>query len=210
MESQTTSTPQSPDGLQARVINILTKPKQEWSVIAAEPKDVAALYRNYIVLLAAIPCISMAIGSSVIGIPVPFYGHLRVPFGTAFANAIVQYVLSLAGVYVSGVVIAKLAPRFQSEPDTVQAVKLVAYGSTSVWLAGVLYLYPALAPIGIVGALYSLYLVYLGVVPLMKTPSDKAIVYLVVSAIVIIVVYAVANFIAGSVFPVGVVPRATL
>ncbi len=210
MEPETTSAAQPPGKLQARVVNILTKPKQEWTVIAAEPKDVPGLYRSYIILLAAIPCVCMAIGFGIVGIPVPFYGHIRVPFGTAIANAIVQYVLSLVGVYASGVVIAKLAPSFQSEPDTVQAIKLVAYSSTPAWLAGVLYLYPGLAPIALLAALYGLYLIYLGVVPLMKTPPDKAIVYLVVSAIVIIVVYAIVGFIASLVFPVGVAPRVTL
>jgi len=209
METPTSAPPQPSGQLQSRVVNILTKPKQEWTVIAAEPKDVPGLYRSYIVLLAAIPCICMVIGFSLIGIPVPFYGHFRVPFGTALANGIVQYVLSLVGVYVSGLIIAKLAPNFQSEPDTAQAIKLVAYSSTPAWLAGVLYLYPGLAPIALLAALYGLYLIYLGVVPLMKTPPDKAIVYLVVAAIVIIVVYVVVGFIAGLVFPVGAIPRAT-
>lgn len=38
--------------LQARVKAVLTSPKTEWEVIATEATDVAALYKNYIVILA--------------------------------------------------------------------------------------------------------------------------------------------------------------
>ncbi len=198
-----------PWNLQQRIVNILTKPKQEWPVIAAEPKDVTGLYRNYIVLLAAIPCVAMALGFSIIGIPVPFYGHVRLGFGTAFTNAIVQYVLSLVGVYLSAFVIAKLAPNFQSEPDIAQALKLVAYSWTPAWVAGVLLLYPGFAPLAGLAGLYGIYLIYLGVVPLMKTPPDKVITYLVVSAVVMIVVYAVATFAARLFFPLAL-PNVTV
>jgi thiamine transporter ThiT len=208
MENQTTTPAQPSGNLQVRVRNILTKPKEEWAVIAAEPKDIAGIYRNYIVLLAAIPCIAMALGMTVIGIPVPLIGHVRVPFGSAFANELVTYVLSLVGVYLMAFVVVKLAPYFQSEPDIAQAVKLVAYSWTPAWVAGVLLLYPGLAPIVGIAGLYGIYLIYLGVGPLMKTPPDKAIVYLVVSAVAAIVIYFVIAMIAGTVFPIAVAPRA--
>ena len=41
--------------LQTRVISILSKPKQEWPVIASEATDIAALFKGYIMPLAAIP-----------------------------------------------------------------------------------------------------------------------------------------------------------
>ena len=41
-------------GLVARVTNILTKPQQEWGVIAGESTSTAALYTGYIVILSAI------------------------------------------------------------------------------------------------------------------------------------------------------------
>jgi hypothetical protein len=197
MDTQPT-TPQ-PFNLQTRVVNILTKPKQEWPVIAAEPKDIAGLYSKYIVLVAAIPPICGAIGNAVIGMSLPFYGHYRTPFGTAIAMAVLQYVLTLVGVYVGAFVIAKLAPSFQSESDVAQATKLVAYSWTPAWVAGVLLLIPALSPIVALVSLYTIYLMYLGVSPLMKTPADKAIVYLIVSAIVLIVVYVVVGLVVGAI-----------
>ncbi len=192
MDTQSTS-PQ-PFNLQTRVVNILTKPKEEWPVIAAEPRDVAGLYSKYVVLLAAISPICTAIGYSVVGMG---FG-IRYSFTGAIVLAVVQYVLTLVGVYVCGFVVAKLAPTFQSEPDTAQAVKLVAYAWTPAWVAGVLNLIPALGILVVLASLYSIYLLYLGVAPVMKTPPDKVIPYLVVSAVVLIIVYFVIGAIAAA------------
>jgi hypothetical protein len=183
--------------LQARVVNILTKPKTEWPVIAAEPRDVATLYRNYIVLLAAVPPLCMAIGQSIIGISVPFFGHYRVPIASAIVSAVVSYVFSLVGVYIGAFVIAKLAPTFQSDPDVGQALKIVAYASTPSWVAGILYIIPALSPLVLLAALYGIYICYLGMTPTMKTPPEKVIVYMVVAAVVMIVVFVVVGLVAA-------------
>jgi hypothetical protein len=183
--------------LQTRVINILTKPKGEWPVIAAEPASVAALYTGYIMPLAAIPAVCTFLGFSVLGSALTFLGVLG--FGPLywFAHAIVSYVLGLVGVYVGAVVIQKLAPSFQSEANFLQALKLVAYASTATWVGGVFSLIPPLAILSILAGLYGIYLFYLGVTPLMKTPQDKVIPYMVVAAIAIIVVYAVVSLLTG-------------
>lgn len=184
--------------LQTRVVNILTKPSQEWQAIAAEPRDVAGLYRNYIVLLAAIPAICTALGQSIVGFSVPFVGYYRAPITSAVAGAVFTYVLGLVFLYVAAVIVAKLAPNFQSEPDVAQALKLVAYSSTPTWVAGVLYLIPNLGVLAILAGLYSIYLVYLGMTPTLKTPKDKVIVYMVVCAVVMIAVSIVGGLVAGA------------
>src|SRR5690606_29187893 len=51
----------------ARIKAILTTPKTEWPVIAAESETVAGLYKNYILVLAAIPAVMGFIKSSIIG-----------------------------------------------------------------------------------------------------------------------------------------------
>jgi len=73
----------------------------------------------------------------------------------------------------------------------------VAYASTPVWIAGVFNLVPMLAFLIIFAALYSVYLFYLGVPVLMKTPQDKVIPYMIVSVVVIILVYVVISLVLG-------------
>ena len=49
--------------------------------------------------------------------------------------AILSWVFALVGAYVGAFVIEKLAPTFKSSGSTIQALKLVVYASTPVWVA---------------------------------------------------------------------------
>lgn len=193
----TQTLPGGPVSLQTRVVNILSKPAMEWPVIAAEPRDIAGLYKNYFMVLAAIPAVCAAIGQSVVGVSLPLVGFYRVPFLSAIVSGVFTYVLGLVGLYVAAFIVAKLAPTFQSEPDVGQALKLVGYSSTPLWVAGVLYLIPVLGILAILAGLYGVYLAYLGMTPTMKTPPDKVIVYTVVAAVVMIVVSFVIGLITA-------------
>ncbi|NJD09811.1 MAG: YIP1 family protein [Gemmatimonadetes bacterium] len=188
-----------PAGLKDRVINIITRPKTEWPVIEAEATNTGKLYREYIGILAIIPAVCSFIGFSVIGISLPIVGTFRIGIARGLANAVVTYVLTLVGAYVSAFVIDKLAPSFESKSDQLQALKLVAYASTPVWIGGLLNIIPALAVIGIIIALYAIYLFYLGLPVLMKTPPAKVIPYMVVAAVVIIVVTFVVGMLANTI-----------
>jgi len=183
--------------LQNRVINILSKPAQEWPVIASEATDVASLFKEYIMLLAAIPAICGFLGMTLIGVSVPFMGQIRTPMVSGLAGLVVGYVLSLAGIFLAAFIVDKLAPSFQSSGGMVQALKMVAYASTPSWIAGVLQLIPLLGVLALLAGLYGVYLFYLGLPSVMKTPRDKVIPYMVVSAIVIIVISVVTASISG-------------
>lgn len=193
--------------LVTRVTNILTKPDQEWPVIAAEPTDVMALLRDYAAPLAAIPAICSWIGTSVVGVSVPLYGTYRVGIIRGFTNAVLTWVFALVGAWIAAIVIEKLAPSFQSTGNTVQALKLVVYASTAVWIAGVLNIVPALSPLVLIAALYSIYLFYLGVPRVMSTPTDKVIPYMVVCALVVILITFVLGAVAAALAGVGGVYR---
>ena len=188
-----------PAPLKDRVIRIITKPKDEWPVIEAEATSVGKLYREYIVFLAAIPALAGFIGMSLVGISMPIIGTIRIGIVRGLANAIVSYVLTLVGVYVSAVVIDKLAPSFESRQDQLQALKLVTYASTPVWIGGVLNIIPALAVLAVIIALYAIYLFYLGLPVLMKTPPAKVIPYMAVAAVVIIVVSFVVGILSTAI-----------
>ena len=182
-------------GLVTRVTNILTKPNQEWGVIAGESTSVAALYSGYIVILAAIPVLASFIQMAFFSM-----GMFRVALTYALIAMIVSYVLSLGGVYLAAVIIEKLAPNFQSQGDTLQALKLVAYANTAIWVAGVFGLLPFLGVLGVIaGGIYSIYLFYLGLPVMMKTPQDKVIPYMIVAAVVIIIIQVVIMLVVGAI-----------
>ncbi len=174
-----------------RVKNILLQPNAEWAAIASELTNMGTLYRSYIIPLAAIAPICGAIGWSVFGISLPFTGSVRLPLTTALTNAAIMYALALAGVFLFAVIIDALAPSFGGQKNQVQALKVAAYSSTPMWVGGVFTLVPALSVIALVCSVYSLYLLYAGLSPLMKSPKDKAVPYAIVIILVGIVLFVV-------------------
>jgi hypothetical protein len=189
--------------LKDRVTRILKDPKAEWPVIEAEATTTENLYRSYIAPLAAIPPIASFIGFSIIGTPLPLVGYVRQGIIGGIAGMVVSWVFALVGVYLTALIINKLAPTFESTPHDLQALKLVAYASTASWVAGVFYVIPALGILTILGGLYSIYLFYTGLPVMMKTPEPKVIPYMVVSAVVMIVVVVLLGLVSAAITGVG-------
>ena len=177
-----------------RVQAILLKPKDTWPVIAGEGGDVASIYKTYLVYLAAIPAIAAFIGFSLVGAGA-FGVSFRVPIVAGLVNMVVGFVLSLAMIYVLSLIANALAPTFKGEKNPLNAFKLVAYGSTAGLVGGVFNLLPSLSMLGVLAALYSIYLLYTGIPVLMKAPEDKALGY----TAVLIVCGIVASMIVGAV-----------
>jgi len=187
--------------LQTRIINLLTNPCEEWKTIATEATDIASLYREYIGLLALIPAFCTFIGMCVVGVRMPFLGiTVRTPVTEGILYLIVWYICSLASVYLSALIVEKLAPSFQSRGDTLQAVKLVGFAATPMWLAGVFSIVPSLSMLSLIAGLYAIYLFYVGVGVVMQTPTEKVLSYMVVAGLVVVVVHVVTFSVASSVF----------
>jgi len=182
----------------ARVKAILTTPKTEWPIIAAEPATVADLYKNYIVWLAAIPVVCKFIKGSFIGYG-PFGIYYRTPIGAGITGMIVGYALTLALVYVVALIVDALAPTFAGQKSQVQALKTVAYAWTASWVGGIGMLIPWLGVLIMLAALvYGIYLLYLGLPATMKSPVDKAGGYTAVTIIIAIVLsWIIALIVTG-------------
>jgi hypothetical protein len=159
-----------------RVLDILMRPRDTWLQIDAEDGNPARIYLGYLVFLAAIPAVAGFIGYSLIGVGA-FGISVRVPVVQGLVSMVVGYVLSLAMVYVLALIANMLAPRFQAQQDMGSAFKLVAYASTAGMLGGVFSILPSLAMLGLLAALYSVYLIYTGIPVLMKAPQEKAVGY---------------------------------
>ncbi|MBE0586471.1 MAG: YIP1 family protein [Hydrogenophaga sp.] len=177
-----------------RVQAILLKPKETWPVIEQEATDPKAIYTNYLIYLAAIPAIATFIGLSLIGAGA-FGISFRVPIVSGLVNMVVGFVLSLVMVYVLALIANALAPTFKGEKNLLNAFKLVAYGSTAGFVGGIFSLLPALSMLGVIAALYSIYLIYTGIPVLMKAPEEKAVGY----TAVLIVCGIVASLVVGAV-----------
>jgi hypothetical protein len=172
-------------GMVDRVKAILLKPNEEWARIDAEPATIPDLYRSYVVPLAAIWPVCSLIGLLLLG--------STYLFKLMIGQLILGYVLMLIMIYVFAVIIDTLAPNFKGASNRVQAFKVAAYSATAAWVAGVFGLIPFLGVLVLLGAFYSLYLLYLGLPRLMKVPQDQAVTYTVVVVIVGFVIALIAG-----------------
>lgn len=163
-------------GVLERAQAILLRPRETWPTIAGEDDSIARVYKSYLIYLAAIPAVAGFIGQSLVGVGA-FGITVRVPIVQGLVGMVVGYALTLALMYGMALVASALAPKFQGQAHVPSALKLLAYGATAGMVGGVLSLLPSLAMLGLVAALYSIYLMYQGAPVLMKVPHEKAMGY---------------------------------
>lgn len=183
----------------ARIKAILTKPKTEWPVIAAEPSTIKGLYTGYLVVVVALPAIAQFIRFSLVGFGTPT-AMVRVPIGAGIAQMVLIYLLTLLLVYLVTLVVNALAPSFGGQKDTVQAAKAIAYAWTSFWIGGIAVIVPWIGRlIMLAGLVYGVYLMYLGLPRTMKCPAEKSAGYTAACVIVAIVLGLVFFLIASAI-----------
>ncbi|EQD48009.1 membrane protein containing DUF1282, partial [mine drainage metagenome] len=187
--------------LLARLRGLLFAPRATWATVTTEKATPTALYRDWIVWLAAITPVSMFIGLAIFGLSVPFVGTIRVGAAGLLVQMLVSYVLTLAVVYLIALIAAAMSPRFGGRKDNVQALKLVAYAWAPVWVVGILHLVPALGALAALAALvaliYSIWLFWIGAQSVLAMPQERAMGFTAV-VIVIGVVMAIAVGIASA------------
>ena len=182
-----------------RAKRIILDPRAEWAVVDAEPTTIGEIYRFYAIPLALIPAVAGFIGASLVGMGVPGLGNFRVPLGLGLVSAVVQLGIGLALLYVLALVVDGLAPTFGAEKNLNAAFKLVAYAYTPAWLAGIFNVLPSISFLSLLG-LYSVYLLYGGLLRLMRVPPGRAAPYTVVVVIAGIVLAVVVGGLLGLVF----------
>ena len=167
-----------------RVKQILVSPKTEWQTIDSENDTSVIVLTKYVLLLAAIPAVAAFIGYGVIGYSVFGFRVASVDWG--IRQAIIQYVTMVGGVYLTALVINLLSENFGSKKSFDKAFSLVAYAYTPAFIGGVFNIYYSLSIVASLASIYSLYLLYVGLTPMMKTPDDKRTSYFVVSLLVMV------------------------
>jgi len=175
-----------------RVKGIILNPKNEWNTIQQEQTSSTTILTNYLIPLVLIPVVASFIGYGLIGRNMPLTGHVvSVSFGIRYA--ILMLVNMIAGVYLTAFVIDVLAPSFSAVKNYNNAFRLVAYAYTPMLVAGIFYILPSLAFIAVLASIYGLYVLYVGLKPMMQVPDNKVTVYFIVSLIVLIAVYFVLS-----------------
>jgi hypothetical protein len=173
-----------------RVKGILLKPEQEWEKIKTEQTTNKELILYYVLPFAAVAALISLI---------VVWSNTYLGFGLVLRFAVLQLVLPIIAVIVAAVVINELAETFNSEKDLNNAFKLVAYAYTPALLVSIITSISwTLSFLGLLG-LYGVYLLWVGLPVMMKTPEDKRLVYIIAAVVVILLV----NVIISALFSIG-------
>jgi hypothetical protein len=175
----------------ARAARLIVRPNAEWRSIAAQPASTGQLVA-YAATLALIPPVAAFIGYCFVGFSPGLAGKaVRMPISWGVFHALVGYVVLLAGVWITAMLIEILAPRFQGKVGFNGALKLAAHAPTPLWLAGGVLIFPPIGMLSVLGV-YSIYLLVAGLPAIARVPPDEAM-WLVT---VIAACYAIAALIA--------------
>ena len=164
-----------------RVKNILITPKTEWDVINGETATTQSLLMGYVLPLAIVSAVGPILNGLIFG------GIIGMKF--FIITAVIGLIVSAVGFYVTTIIVDMLAPSFGSEKNMGKSAQLIAYSSTPSFIAGLLSFIPVIGWIlPFVAWAYGIYLMYLGIGPIKKTPEDKKIVYMIVAYVIMIVI----------------------
>jgi hypothetical protein len=165
-----------------RVKNMLLKPKEEWLVIDNETNSGVPLIMSYLLPLTIVAALATFLGILIVG------GSLLMEFG--LITALILLVQLIVAVYVNAVVTDALAPSFSSQKNLNKSIQLVVYAATPSYVGAILNIIPSIGWLGMLaGGIYSIYLFYLGIPILKKTPEDKIPIYLIAIIVVLALVY---------------------
>lgn len=173
----------------SRAKAILLDPKSEWQVISLEKTTLTEVFTKYVIPLALLPAVAGLLGSLI------FRGYFSPTY--YIFSAVLTYAAQLISFIITTFVVDLLAPTFDGEKDKDRSAQLVGYASTAAFVGGALNVIPFLGVLGsLAGGIYSLYLLYMGIIPMKKVPEDKRLMYVIIS---IIVLFA-ANLIIMGIF----------
>jgi hypothetical protein len=161
-------------GVVTRAAGLLFRPGRTWELVAQEPAEPRALFVRYLAPVASIPAICGVAG------PLIFGGYNIANIGVRESllglvlGGVVGYLLFLAAVYALGLIVSWVSPPFGGGGARGDGVKVASYAATAVCVAGLAQLYPSLGiPVGILGGLYSLHGLYLGLAKVMRVPEGR-------------------------------------
>jgi hypothetical protein len=164
-----------------RMVNILIHPQGEWQVIRDEPTTYGNLLLRYVAPFAAIPPLAVIIGGFLSNNSL---AHLLI-------TNLLWYCMYVLNVVVVGAVITAIVTPGDSHWSGPQGLVVAAYSFMPLYIGGAVAVVPRMGWTIYVAILFSIYLIYLGIMAIAGTSKKRS------------AGYAVASFLAAAV-PVGI------
>jgi hypothetical protein len=186
-----------------RAKNIIVKPTDEWNVIASESATISGLFTGYAMPLALIPLVATILFTGLLGISAAdlmgLGSGMPSDLMTIAGMAVVGFILSLVTLYIMGTVVKLVSPSFNGTSDKVQAMKLMTYAGTPTGVVALVSWIPFLgALLSFAAIVYVVYLIYLGLHPVLGVPKEKIAGFTVVIVLVyVILALVISGVVAG-------------
>jgi hypothetical protein len=190
-----------------RAKNIIIKPTDEGNVIAAEPATIGRLFTGYAAPLALIQLGSAILFTGLLGISALDMMGLGSGMPTGLmaiaSSAVVDFILSLVTLFMMGMIVKRVSPSFNGNSDQVQAMKLMTYASTPSWVVALVGWIPFLgALLSFAAIVYVVYLIYLGLHPVLGVPKERVAGFTVVIVLIYVVLALVlSGIVVGLLYP---------
>ncbi|WP_136680525.1 Yip1 family protein [Neptunomonas sp. XY-337] len=159
------------------MMGILYHPKAEWNQIKNEHYSTAHVFLQQISILAAIPAVSLYIGTTQIGWSITGGEFVKLQSSSAFMAAIAFYFAMWVACGFIAYSIRWMEKTYGGSISFEDCLLLTTYTATPMFLAGLAGLYPMLwfnVTVGLVAVCYSVYLLYTGVPIIMNIPEERA------------------------------------
>ena len=186
-----------------RAKNIIVKPTDEWNVIASEPATISGLFTGYAMPLALIPLVATILFTGLLGISAAdmmgLGSGMPLDLMTISAMAAFSFILSLVTLFIMGTLVKLVSPSFNGTSDKVQAMKLMTYAGTPTGVVALVSWIPFLgAVVGFAAIVYVIYLIYLGLNPILGVPKEKIAGFTVVIVLVYVVLALIMSGIVAA------------
>ena len=175
--------------LLARARGIVAAPANEWIAISNDNKSRSELLLGYLLPLSMVAAVAAFIGYTFIGEDNPLGRIVGPMWGLKYA--ILELVNFVAGVYICALIISFFAPGFGADKNFGKAFSLVVYSYTPMLLAGILYIFPFLGFVSLLAGIYGLYILYVGMKPMIRIPDEKSTTFFIIVLITAVVVNSV-------------------
>ena len=155
---------------------VMYDPKHEWRDIRKEHYSMMHCFMAQISILAAIPALSLFIGTTQIGWSIAGGDFVKLTMGSALMAAIAFYAAMWVAVGVIAYSIHWMEKTYGGNVSLDECMVLTTFTATPLFLAGIVGLYPVLwlnVMVGMVALGYTIYLLYTGVPEIMQIPEDR-------------------------------------
>lgn len=158
------------------MMGMLYHPKDEWGQIRKEHYSSMHIFMAQISVLAAIPAVSLFIGTTQIGWSIAGSEYVKLEMQSALMAGIAFYFAMWAAVGFIAYSIHWMEKTYGGNVSFDECLVLTTFTATPLFLAGLSGLYPMLwfnVTVGVVALCYTVYLLYTGVPIIMQIPEDR-------------------------------------